>query len=325
MDVGIFTFISVLGGLLILSSGGITSPYCTGLIVILVSRGATTLAPWRRGVWMFGIPALAFPSLLGFAALVDEQIAAQFNDPIEFSKIVMFWTFMAMTWLLLTLGGDFAWRLRREVLETRNIGRYKLERRIGCGGMGDVWAAYDLALKHRVALKTVSGRRQGSSALLRFEREARALAELTHPNTVRVFDYGVTDDGLWYYAMELLEGENLHDLVMRSGPLSVQRLVHIGRQVLRALGVAHAKGIIHRDIKPENVFARRARRRAGYRQVAGLRYRQGPARHRCEAHPDRNRHRNAGVHAARGPARPDRRRPLGHLLCWRDPLLCRER
>jgi eukaryotic-like serine/threonine-protein kinase len=254
MDVGIFTFVCSLGGLLLWFSGGISSPYVTGMIVILVARGATTLAPWRRGVWMFGIPALAFPAVLLLAAQVDERMAAEFSDPVELPKVVMFLVFVAMTWLLLTLGNDFAWRLRRQALETRNIGRYKLERHLGRGGMGDVWAAYDVALKHRVALKTVSGQRRGSSALLRFEREARALAELTHPNTVRVFDYGVTDDGLWYYAMELLEGENLHDLVVGCGPLPVERLVHIGRQVLRALGEAHAKGIIHRDIKPENVF-----------------------------------------------------------------------
>jgi len=90
--------------------------------------------------------------------------------------------------------------------------------------------------------------------LARLEREVRALSELTHPNTVRVFDYGVTDDGLWYYAMELLHGQNLRELVSREGPLSAERLMLVARQVLRALGEAHAKGIIHRDIKPENVF-----------------------------------------------------------------------
>src|SRR5690606_13299995 len=110
------------------------------------------------------------------------------------------------------------------------------------------------ALKHRVALKTVSGHRPGSSALVRLEREVRALAELTHPNTVRIFDYGVTDDGPRYYAMELLQGGNLRDLVAREGPLPTPRLVHLARQFLRALGEAHGKGIIHRDIKPENVF-----------------------------------------------------------------------
>jgi tRNA A-37 threonylcarbamoyl transferase component Bud32 len=254
MDVGMFTFICTLGGLLVWSSGGIASPFLTGLLVIIVARGATTLAPWRQGVWMFGIPALTFPSVLLFAGQVDERIAAQFGDPLEVTRFVMFLLFLAMTQVLLIMGGDFAWQLRRQALETRNIGRYKLERLLGRGGMGDVWAAYDVTLKHRVALKTVSSQRQSPSALVRFEREARALAELTHPNTVRVFDYGVTDDGLWYYAMELLDGENLHELVVRSGPLPAPRLVNIGRQVLRALGEAHAKGIIHRDIKPENVF-----------------------------------------------------------------------
>jgi eukaryotic-like serine/threonine-protein kinase len=254
LDLGTFTFICTLGGLLVWSSGGIASPFLTGLLVIIVARGATTLAPWQQGVWMFGVPALTFPTVLLFAGQVDERLATQFDDPIEMTRFVMFLLFLAMTGLLLVMGGDFAWQLRRQALETRNIGRYKLERLLGRGGMGDVWAAYDIALKHRVALKTVSSQRQSPSALVRFEREARALAELTHPNTVRVFDYGVTDDGLWYYAMELLAGENLHDLVVHSGPLPTARLANIGRQVLRALGEAHAKGIIHRDIKPENVF-----------------------------------------------------------------------
>jgi hypothetical protein len=254
LDVGIFTLASVLGTLLALSFGGIAGPYATGIIVIMVARGATALAPWRSAALSLGIPALSFPLLTLGAAFFDEDVAAQFRDPVQLGAFFIFLCFVAMAWLHLTQGADFAWQLRRAALETRNIGRYKLERRLGGGGMGDVWAAYDQALKHRVALKTVNGHRPGSSALARLEREARALAELTHPNTVRVFDYGVTDDGLWYYAMELLDGENLRDLVVRVGPLPVEQLLHIGRQVLRALGEAHAKGIIHRDIKPENVF-----------------------------------------------------------------------
>ncbi len=254
IDLSIFTLVAVLVSFMCVSFNGIASPYAAGLIVILVARGATTLAPWRRGAWLFGIPALSYPVTMLVASVFDVRIAAQFRDPVLLGSFITSLFILATSWLLLTGGGDFAWRLRREALEARNVGRYKLERRLGAGGMAEVWAAYDLTLKQRVALKTVAGHRPGSSAVARLEREVRALAELTHPNTVRVFDYGVTDDGLWYYAMELLHGETLRELVEREGPLPVERAIPIARQVLRALGEAHQKGIIHRDIKPENVF-----------------------------------------------------------------------
>ena len=254
MDLGTFTLASAMNGWMALSFGGLTSPYAAGLLVILVGRGSTTLEPRSSGAWMLGIPALAYPVVLAGAALVDERVAAQFRDPVQLFTFIVFLCFVAMSWLHLTSGADFAWRLRRQAFEARNIGRYRIERRLGRGGMADVWAAYDVALAHRVALKIVTGHRPGSSALARLEREARALAGLTHPNTVRVFDYGVTEDGLWYYAMELLDGDSLRELVAQAGPLPLARLLHIARQVLRALGEAHTKGIIHRDIKPENVF-----------------------------------------------------------------------
>jgi serine/threonine-protein kinase len=197
---------------------------------------------------------LAYPLTLLAAGLLDERVAAQFHDGRALAAFISMLYMIAVCCVMSVIGSHFAWRLNREVMETRNIGRYKLERRLGSGGMGDVWAAFDLTLKQRVALKTVYGHRPGSSVVARFEREVRALAGLTHPNTVRVFDYGVTDEGLWYYAMELLQGQTLRQLVVREGPLAVQRLVFIARQVLRALGEAHGKGILHRDIKPENVF-----------------------------------------------------------------------
>jgi eukaryotic-like serine/threonine-protein kinase len=267
IDVGMFTLASVLVSLMCLSFGGIASPYATGLIAILVARGATMVAPWRRGLWLFGIPAVSFSATMLVVSSFDATIAAQLRDPRQIGLFVTSLTFLVSSWLMLTVGGHFAWRLRREALEMRNIGRYKLERRLGLGGMSEVWAAYDRTLKQRVALKTVSGHRPGSPAVARLEREVRALAELTHPNTVRVFDYGVTDDGLWYYAMELLSGENLRELVERQGAMPALRLVGIARQVLRALGEAHAKGIIHRDIKPDNVFVAEL---GGERDVAKL-------------------------------------------------------
>jgi eukaryotic-like serine/threonine-protein kinase len=161
---------------------------------------------------------------------------------------------IALSLFVLIWVGDFLWHQAREATESRNIGRYRLERHLGSGGMGDVWAAVDVTLKQRVAIKTVQAQRLGSSGLIRLEREVRALAGLSHPNTVRVYDYGATDDGLWYYVMELLHGQTLRELVERGGALQPGRLMHIAQQVLRALGEAHNKGIIHRDIKPENVF-----------------------------------------------------------------------
>jgi serine/threonine-protein kinase len=88
----------------------------------------------------------------------------------------------------------------------------------------------------------------------RFEREVRATTALTHPNTVRVFDYGVTDDGLWYYAMELLDGVSLAELVTAEGAQPQARAIHLVAQAARALGEAHRADIIHRDVKPENIL-----------------------------------------------------------------------
>jgi eukaryotic-like serine/threonine-protein kinase len=253
-DVVVFTGGSILLSLMTIPFRGIASPYASAIIAVLVGRGATMLAPWRRGIWLFGFPALAYPLTIFIASRFDARLEAQLADRLALGQFISILWLILECWAMLTVGGHFAWRLRREALETRNIGRYKLERRLGSGGMAEVWAAFDVVLSQRVALKTVSGQQRNPIVLERLEREVRALAELTHPNTVRVLDYGVTDDGLWYYAMELLHGENLRDLVIREGPMPAARLLPIARQVLRALGEAHGKGIIHRDIKPENVF-----------------------------------------------------------------------
>jgi eukaryotic-like serine/threonine-protein kinase len=249
-----FAGASLLVSLASLTYRGLASPYAPGIMIILIARGAMTAAPWRQSAWLFGIPALTYPVVAFTAASVDPNIRAQLTDPTYAAPFVCTLYMLLESWALMTVGGHLVWQIRREALEMKNIGRYQLQRRLGSGGMGEVWAAFDTTLKQRVALKTVSGHRPDSPLLERLEREVRALAGLTHPNTVRVFDYGVTQDGLWYYAMELLHGETLRDAVQRRGALAPEHVVQIARQVLRALGEAHEKGIIHRDIKPENVF-----------------------------------------------------------------------
>jgi serine/threonine-protein kinase len=252
-DIAVFTTIAVLTSVESLAYRGIDSPYAAGIIVVMVARGTTTFAPWRHGALLFGAPALAYPLTVAIAAAFDTQIGAQLREPQGMGTFVSLLYLLLTSWLLLTCGGHFAWRLRRDAMDARRVGRYRLEQRLGSGGMGDVWAAFDLTLQHRVALKTTQTR-PGSSAVERFEREVRALAQLAHPNTVRVLDYGVTEDGLWYYAMELLTGENLRELAARQRGLEAERVGRIAVQVLRALGEAHDKGIVHRDIKPENIF-----------------------------------------------------------------------
>lgn len=147
------------------------------------------------------------------------------------------------------------WSLRREVFESKSIGKYRLRRLLGRGGMGEVWAAYHAGLRRDVALKLLSLREGAATASLRFEREVQAMVKLSHPNTVRVFDFGVAEGGLLYYAMELLEGEHLGRIVRREGPLDPRRVRHLLLQAARALAEAHSLGIVHRDVKPENLLA----------------------------------------------------------------------
>ena len=132
-------------------------------------------------------------------------------------------------------------------------GRYRLVRRLGVGGMGEVWEADDSVLGRRVALKVlVDERRTTPRATRRFVREARATAKLTHPNVTRIYDFG-RDGGLPYLVMELLEGDTLADR-LADGPMPPAEAARIGAAVADALDAAHSRGIIHRDIKPSNVL-----------------------------------------------------------------------
>jgi len=144
------------------------------------------------------------------------------------------------------------------LIGTTIAGRYRIEARVGSGAMGAVYRAEQAGLGRRVALKIVNRDRQvDGDTLARFRREATALSALHHPNTVRVFDFGSTTNGLLYLAMELLEGEPLTDRLLREGPLPLPVALAITQQVLRSIGEAHARGLVHRDLKPDNIFLAR--------------------------------------------------------------------
>ncbi len=143
---------------------------------------------------------------------------------------------------------------REKAKEARQLGQYALVHRIGGGGMGVVYKAEHTSLRRRTAVKVLDPEKAGEQSLVRFEREARLTASLCHPNTVRVYDYGRTAAGTFYYAMEYIEGIDLDLLVQHDGPQHPGRVIQIISQICGSLAEAHALGLIHQDIKPANVF-----------------------------------------------------------------------
>lgn len=136
-----------------------------------------------------------------------------------------------------------------------HLGPYKLIKLIGQGGMGEVYLAEHELLKRRCAVKVIrSDKASNRKMLARFEREVKATAQLTHWNTVQVYDYGRTANGTFYYSMEYLQGLNLRQLVEDHGPLPPGRVIFILRQLCGALHEAATFGLVHRDIKPSNIF-----------------------------------------------------------------------
>jgi serine/threonine protein kinase len=134
-------------------------------------------------------------------------------------------------------------------------GEYRIVERIGSGGMGSVYKAEQPSMNRFVAVKVLHSRYMGRGDLVsRFRREARAMSQLSHPNTARVYKYGQLDDGSLYFVMEYLEGRNLVQQVKGVGPIEPERAIHIMLQVCGALDEAHRAGIIHRDLKPENIY-----------------------------------------------------------------------
>ncbi|QEH32394.1 Serine/threonine-protein kinase PknB [Aquisphaera giovannonii] len=242
--------------------------------VLILTYGLYVPKGWRRAA------AIVFPlALIPFATLL--VLVLRYPEPMGWlwlgwsgsttPRLYLF-AFDATVLLILavgaTLGALMVGRLRREVDEARQLGQYRLEGKIGSGGMGEVYLAEHALLKRPCAVKLIRPREAADpDALERFEHEVRITATLSHPNTVEIYDYGRTEDGLYYYVMEYLPGLNLAELVRRHGPLPPARAAHLLRQVCGAVQEAHEAGLIHRDIKPSNIVASR---RGGVCDVAKL-------------------------------------------------------
>jgi hypothetical protein len=223
-------------------------------------RGVDTIGAWT---WL---PEYGF----GVTTEIDKREAFA---PI-YALRTGFWTLFG----LLTVAGVgllgltlFAGRLEKQmreaVIAAGQLGQYALEQKIGEGGMGSVYRARHAMLRRPTAIKLLEPAKSTELAIARFEREVQLTSQLNHPNTITIYDYGRTQEGVFYYAMEYLEGFSLQSLVDRFGPLPDGRVAQILLQVCGSLSEAHTQGLLHRDIKPANIMITR---RAGMGDFAKL-------------------------------------------------------
>ena len=210
-------------------------------------RGVPVVGAWR---WL---PQLGF----GVATQIDADEAYRPLRLLQWLFLILFLLLVlsAMGMFLVSYANlSSRRRLGEAELKLKQLGQYTLEEKIGEGGMGVVYRARHALMRRDTAVKLLLPERADAMSIRRFEREVCLTCQLTHPNTVQIYDYGHTPDGVFYYVMELLRGLNLHELVDRFGPASEGRVIHILAQVCESLAEAHARGLVHRDIKPSNIF-----------------------------------------------------------------------
>lgn len=231
--------------------------------LLILTFGIYVPKSWRRAACV-GLPIAMMPlTTMHLAYLEHPDLFGWIMVPRNNRSVPLISYGLDAVFLLILMGissyGAHALsRLRRQVAEAKLLGQYSLGDRLGAGGMGEVYRAEHRLLKRPCALKLIRPNQAESHRTLeRFEREVRLTATLSHPNTVEIYDYGRTEDGTYYYVMELLPGLSLADLVNTHGPLTAGRVVYLLRQACQALSEAHQAGLVHRDVKPSNIFAAR--------------------------------------------------------------------
>jgi serine/threonine-protein kinase len=206
--------------------------------MLAASLGAASMDP--LGVWMAHLRGVEVPSAVATLVLFMPNYVCA---------------------VVAILPSHVLQRVGRRLREAQALGSYALVELLGRGGMGEVWRAQHQLLARDAAIKLIRPEMLGAgsgvearTALRRFEREAQATAALSSPHTIRVFDFGVTEEGTFYYVMELLAGRDLESLVREFGPVPAERAIYLLRQACHSLADAHARGLVHRDIKPANIY-----------------------------------------------------------------------
>jgi tRNA A-37 threonylcarbamoyl transferase component Bud32 len=217
---------------------------------LLILRGVLVPSSGRRTLLIgLGFSAAIVAWTYAYYARLGASAA---SPPLLFSVATLVWCLMSVT--ISGVASHTIFGLRRRVREATQLGQYLLIRKIGAGGMGVVFEARHALLRRRTALKLLPLTQTDERNAARFEREVRLTSTLTHPNTISIYDYGRSPDGVFYYAMEYLDGIDLQKLVDGAGAQPSAIVAHILEQVCGALSEAHAAGLIHRDIKPANVI-----------------------------------------------------------------------
>ncbi|HMI93943.1 MAG TPA: serine/threonine-protein kinase [Polyangiales bacterium] len=240
----------------VMADGFVSMLQLAGMAMMLAIRAALIPSPPRRTILvtaLFGVPMLVVTTSVVPVAGGGLAWRALGSSAYPWLPVTtsMIWSFAVITCTVISW---VIYGLHAEVREARRLGQYVLERKLGEGGMGEVYRARHGMMRRPSAIKLLRGDQAGELGLRRFEREVQLTARLTHPNTITIFDYGRTLDGVFYYAMELLDGATLQQIVAVDGAQPAGRVVRILTMVCGALTEAHAIGLIHRDIKPANIM-----------------------------------------------------------------------
>jgi serine/threonine-protein kinase len=210
---------------------------------------------WQRAAAVLGVMGMAPLGIMAYLYYQEPKFAELAASPAYRGFISGQILIMAIAVMVGIVGVHTIGALRREAFAARQLGQYRLKKRLGSGGMGEVYLAEHQMMKRPCAVKLIRPEKAGDPRMLaRFEREVRATAKLSHWNSIDIYDYGRAADGTFYYVMEFLPGHNVGEIVEEYGPIPAARSVYLMDQVCAALNEAHGMGLVHRDIKPGNIF-----------------------------------------------------------------------
>lgn len=234
--------------------GGPASNYIQGLTIVVLVRSSVVPERFSIAVRYVGLMMTTYPLVMLIAATLHPH--PEWFTQRELAMFVTNYILVGAAMLGGAGASHLVWAARQQVFEARRLGRYRLEAPIGRGGQNEVWLAWDTTGQRQVALKVLRSDAT-AEALALFQREAQIARSLEDPHAVRILDFGASDDGIHYLAMEFLDGADLSLLLRSNGPLPAHRVVHFALQACAPLQEAHDKGLVHRDVKPANLMALR--------------------------------------------------------------------